>query len=367
MELDSKNLGRLRRVANARDVWTSESGDFTPWLAQNIDVLADELGMALTVTGTEVLVGECRLDIRAEDEEGRVVVIENQLDPTDHGHLGQCIVYASGLEASAVVWISPRFRDDFRRALDWLNERTDLGVNFFGVEVGVVQIADEGPRAPVFEVVARPNDWQKTVKAAGTGSSGAGGTVTPLNAQRQDFYAELLSEVIAQQPAIRMPARGRDNWLSFASGPFGYWAVSVASNGQLRLEAYLDTGDKDLTKQLFDEFASRAPEWEEVIGIGLIWERLDDKRASRIAAYHPLALDDDVARDAARQWAVSALRKMFNALNSPLRSRAKALREDNAAARDATESKAHDAGMNIAEPPPDEVVTSAMLVDDDTT
>lgn len=178
MELDSKNLGRLRRVANARDVWTSESGDFTPWLAQNIDVLADELGMALTVTGTEVLVGECRLDIRAEDEEGRVVVIENQLDPTDHGHLGQCIVYASGLEASAVVWISPRFRDDFRRALDWLNERTDLGVNFFGVEVGVVQIGDEGSRAPVFEVVARPNDWQKTVKAAGTGTSGTRGTAS---------------------------------------------------------------------------------------------------------------------------------------------------------------------------------------------
>src|ERR1700712_3068445 len=160
MELDSKNLGRLRRVANPRDVWTSESMDFTPWLAENIDVLADELGMTLTVTGTEVLVGEFRLDIRAEDQDGRVVVIENQLERTDHSHLGQCLVYASGLEASTVVWIAPRFRDDFRRALDWLNERTDVGVNFFGVEVGVVQIAD-GPRAPVFEVVARPNEWQK--------------------------------------------------------------------------------------------------------------------------------------------------------------------------------------------------------------
>ena len=118
--------------------------DFTPWLADNIDVLADELGMSLTVTATEVLVGEFRLDIRAEDQDGRVVVIENQLERTDHSHLGQCLVYASGLEASTVVWIAPSFRDDFRRALDWLNERTDQGVNFFGVEVGVVQIGDEG-------------------------------------------------------------------------------------------------------------------------------------------------------------------------------------------------------------------------------
>jgi hypothetical protein len=308
MELDSKNLGRLRRVANARDVWTSESGDFTPWLAQNIDVLADELGIALTVTGTEVLVGECRLDIRAEDEEGRVVVIENQLERTDHGHLGQCIVYASGLEAATVVWISPQFREDFRRAFDWLNERTDLGVAFFGVEVGVVQIGDEGPLAPVFEVVARPNDWQKAVKAAAGGvGSAARGTVTPLNARRQDFYADLLSAVVAEQPAIRLPARGRDSWIAFASGPFGYWAVSQASDGRLRLEAYLDTGDKTLNKRLFDEFASSADRWNNAVGMELSWERLDDRRASRIAAYHPLALDDEVAREAARQWAVSAL------------------------------------------------------------
>lgn len=221
VELDSKNLGRVRRVANPRDVWTSESLDFTPWLADNIDVLADELGMSLTVTGTEVLVGDFRLDIRAEDQDGRVVVIENQLERTDHSHLGQCLVYASGLEASTVVWVAPTFRDDFRRALDWLNERTDQGVNFFGVEVGVVQIGD-GPRAPVFEVVARPNDWQKRVKSAGNTAGGGPGPGSTRNSQRQDFFADVLSAVVAQVPAIRMPARSNDSWLSFASGPFGY-------------------------------------------------------------------------------------------------------------------------------------------------
>ncbi len=122
MEVDSKGLGRLRRVANARDVWTSEAGDFTPWLAENLDVLADELGMSLTLQATEVPVGEFRLDIEAQTPDGRVVIIENQLERTDHGHLGQLLVYASGLEAAAVVWVAPRFRDDHRRTLDWLNE-----------------------------------------------------------------------------------------------------------------------------------------------------------------------------------------------------------------------------------------------------
>src|SRR4051812_23795442 len=112
MELDNKGLGRLRRVANARDVWTSEAGDFTPWLAENLDVLADELGMSPTLVAIEVTVGEFRLDIQAQAPDGGVVIVENQLERTDHGHLGQLLVYASGLEARAVVWVAPRFRDD---------------------------------------------------------------------------------------------------------------------------------------------------------------------------------------------------------------------------------------------------------------
>lgn len=148
MELDSKNLGRLTRVADPREVWPSEASDFTPWLAQNIDVLADALDMTLTLVDTEVNVGQFKLDIQAQDDNGRVVIIENQLEKTDHSHLGQCLVYAASLEASTVIWISRQFRDDFRRAFDWLNERTDRGIQFFGVEVGVVQIGEAG-RGPL--------------------------------------------------------------------------------------------------------------------------------------------------------------------------------------------------------------------------
>lgn len=139
--------------------------------------------------------------------------------PHAHNHLGQCHGYASGLEASTVIWVTTQFRDDFRRALDWLNARTDKGVQFFGVEVTVVQIADSGPRAPVFEMVSRPNDWQKEAKSSGGVSVKS--HATPVNEERQDLFAEILETVVADRPSIRMPARARGNWLPFASGPFG--------------------------------------------------------------------------------------------------------------------------------------------------
>ena len=325
MELDSKNLGRLRRVADPRKVWVSESGDFTPWLAENIDVLADELGLTLTVVGTEIAVGDFRVDIQAEDGDGRPVVIENQLDRTDHNHLGQCLVYAAGLEASTVIWITTQFRDDFRRALDWLNERTDKGVQFFGVEVSVVQISDSGPRAPVFEVVSRPNDWQKEAKSSG-GISGKG-QATAVNEARQDLFAEILETVIADRPSIRMPARARGNWLPFASGPFGYWSVSVIADGRLRVEAYLDCGDQDRNKALLDQFALEAEKWSAAVGTELTFERLDDKRASRIAVHHALDIDDDASRSDASEWAAQTIVAMYDAMNEPLRARAARLRE----------------------------------------
>ena len=111
-------------------------------------------------------------------------------------------MYASGLDAVAVVWISPRFRDEFRRALDWLNERTDVKVAFFGVEVGVVRIGDTGPCAPVFEIVSRPNNWQKNVKAADTGASSQP-NISPLNAARQNFFLEVLTDLTECRPTIR--------------------------------------------------------------------------------------------------------------------------------------------------------------------
>jgi Domain of unknown function (DUF4268) len=326
MELDSKGLGRLRRVAMARDVWTSESGDFTPWLAENLDVLADELGMSLTLTAVEVPVGDFRLDIEAQTPDGRVVIIENQLERTDHGHLGQLLVYASGLEAAAVVWVAPEYRDDHRRTLDWLNERTDTGVDFFGVTVAVVQIGEDGPRAPVFEVVARPNGWQKGIKETPPG--GPQPTANAVNAVRQDFFAEVLGDFVAAHPGVRMPTRGSWNWLAFASGPFGNWTISVTNDSRLRVEAYLDTGDAAMNKILFDELHAEADAIQQKLGEPVSWERLDERRASRVAVYQPVHdLTDPAERSELRAWATGNLNALYDVMNERLRLRARRLRD----------------------------------------
>ena len=322
-DLDSKNLGRLRRIADTRTVWISEAGDFTPWLAENIDVLADALGMSLTVVATEVGVGDFRLDIHAKDGADRSVVIENQLERTDHGHLGQCLVYASGLDASAVVWVAPKFREEFRSALDWLNERTTGDIGFFGVEVGIVQIGN-GPLAPVFDVVSRPNDWQKTVKTVGDAAEAR--AVNPINAARQAVFIDIVVAANARIPAIAVPTPQRGNWVSFASGPFGYWCLSVIADGRLRVEAYIDTYHREVNKALLDEFAEHAGRWEAAVGFVLSWERLDDKRAARIAAYRPVDLDDPDSRASAVEWAVEALVSMYTVLNAPLRTSARTRR-----------------------------------------
>ncbi len=236
------------------------------------------------------------------------------------------------------MWVAPKFRDEYRRALDWLNERTDLGISFFGVEVGVVQIGDDGPRAPVFEVVARPNDWQKSVKGGSAATANGTGVATPLNAQRQEFYAEILSEFTTTRPSVRMPARATGHWVQFASGPFGYWAISAAATGRFRVEAYIDSGIQEVNKALFDEFVASADTWQAAVGFQLDWERLDDRRASRIATYHDISLDNDDARIAARAWASNALNQMYTVLNEPLRTRAKALRSAFSTASHAIES-----------------------------
>ncbi|NMM23851.1 MAG: DUF4268 domain-containing protein [Phycicoccus sp.] len=129
--------------------------------------------------------------------------------------------------------------------------------------------------------MSRPNDWQKDIKPTPLPIS------TPLNEARQGLFAEILEGVNAQRPAIRVPARSRDSWRTFGSGPFGSWSISQIKDGRIRVEAYLDCGDRDRNKSLFDEMEGDRANWEEKVGFDLSFERLNDKRACRIASHHP--------------------------------------------------------------------------------
>ena len=158
-------LGLLKEVG-LRQVWAEEDVNFTPWLAENISLLSSLIGMDLEVEALEKEVGPYRADIVCKDAAtGNMVLIENQLEPTDHSHLGQLITYAVGVDAVTSVWVSSRFSDPHRAAIDRLNELTPEAYRFFGIEIEVWRIDGSDP-APRFKVVSKPNDW-----TAGSGSA----------------------------------------------------------------------------------------------------------------------------------------------------------------------------------------------------
>ncbi len=164
------SLGRLERV-DLREAWSGEATDFTPWLAlpDNITLLGEAIGIELEVEAQEANVGPFRADILCRDTTSdHYVLVENQLERTDHIHLGQLLTYAAGLDAVTIDWVAAGFTDGHRAALDWLNRATTGDFNFFGLEVEVWHIADS-PLAPKFNVVSKPNEWSKSVRSSTSG------------------------------------------------------------------------------------------------------------------------------------------------------------------------------------------------------
>lgn len=283
-------LGELTRI-DARSVWKNEATEFTPWLAANISLLGQALGLDLEVSATEVDVGPFSVDIVATDlSTGHLVVIENQLDPTDHSHLGQLITYAAGQAAASLVWVAPRFRDEHRQALDWLNANTAEDVNFFGVEVELLQVSGSIP-APHFKLVAEPNEWAKAQKSASAAPS-------ELGLRYQQFLSSVLDRFKQLRPFFTSASRvSTDNWFQFAAGRAGFnFSWSIAAGSRMRAELYIDVGDREQNKALFDQLRAQSQELEAQIGHPLTWERLDDKKGCRIAIYRdtdPDSFDHD--------------------------------------------------------------------------
>jgi hypothetical protein len=214
-------LGRLERL-DPRAAWDNEATDFTPWLAQteNVRLLADTLGVDLEVEATERQVGPFRADIlcrdvyASTDEQVHWVLIENQLEPTDHKHLGQLLTYAAGLDAVTIVWIAPVFTDEHRAALDWLNRVTDSSCRFFGLEIELWRIGDS-PAAPKFNVVSKPNDWTRSVAE---GSRGVKSPAATLRQYVRDYWSTLVRRLEEEHSTLRPRRTTTKPWLVLETG-----------------------------------------------------------------------------------------------------------------------------------------------------
>lgn len=297
------SLGRIEYVNDIRSIWTNEAKDFTPWLAENIDVLGEELGLEIELVATEQTVGAFSLDILAKDVgNGSLIAVENQLEPTDHSHLGQLLTYASGLDAKTMIWIAKEIREEHRKAIDWLNESTNDDVQFFAVEIQVITIGDSTP-APLFKVKASPNEWSKSRRVT------TGGTPTGQKSEKQQYYhtffSTLLDRLHKENPAFTTARKvGYDSWYGFGIGKTGF-ALNLAfrSGNRFSCELYLDCGDKDMNEYYFDTLLLQKDTIESDLG-QVEWERLEGKKACRIVAYIDLASDDDKI-----DWGISTILK----------------------------------------------------------
>ncbi len=273
------DFGEIKSV-DIRELWPNEARDFTPWLADNIDRLSNALGMDLEVTAREAAVGDFSLDLLAKDlGSGRPVVIENQFGDTNHDHLGKIITYAAGVDAVAAIWLTESLRDEHRQAIEWLNQRTDADTHFFAVAIEVIQIDSSRP-AVQFRPVVYPNAWQNTARET------AEHPISPRMEAYQRFFQAVIDELREKHRFTRARTVGPKSWHFFPSGIQGVnYGISFAQGGHASAQLYIDQGDADSNKAIFDSLAVRKADIEEEFGASLEWERLDNRRASRIAAY----------------------------------------------------------------------------------
>ena len=273
-------LGRLERV-DLRAVWTSESGDFTPWLAHedNLAVLGDTIGLDLELQAQEQRVGPFRADILCKDTlNDSYVLIENQLESTDHSHLGQLMTYAAGLDAATIVWIAESFTAEHRAAIDWLNRITEERFNFFALEIELWRIGDSPP-APKFNVVSQPNEWAKTVTESTRDSEAANLTETKL--MQQEYWAGLREELLNRRSIVKPQKPRPQHWMNFAIGRTNTHMSAFCNTQDEYIGVNLNlTGPN--SKSFFQQLADQKAEIEREMQVVLDWRELPGKQMSRI-------------------------------------------------------------------------------------
>ena len=301
-------LGTIKKI-DLRDVWSSEASDFTPWLAkdENIALLGEAIGLELEVESQEKNVGPFRADILARDlTSNHYVLIENQLEQTNHNHLGQIMTYAAGLDAFSIIWIAKSFTEEHRAALDWLNRITEENINFFGIEIEVIQIGDSLP-APQFKVVAKPNDWSKSVR-----SSASTGELTDTKLKQQQYWTEFKEYVEKNGSPFKVQKPSPQHWTNIALGRSNFY-LSLTVNSQSHIICInLEIGGAR-AKEHFDKLRDLYEEdSKEHISTDIEWLRLDDRKSCMVKLSKSFNFTDESSRDDQFAWFVEYVKKYIS-------------------------------------------------------
>jgi hypothetical protein len=295
-------LARLKKV-ELREAWKHEANDFTRWLAEeeNLRLLADEIGFDLKLVQLEASVGDFNADILAEEENtGRKIIIENQLELTNHSHLGQIITYASGYDAGVIVWVVKGVREEHRQAIDWLNNHTDDTIEFYLVKVELWQIGDS-PFAPKFDAICKPNDWAKAVKGATDQHE-----LSETKAGQLEFWTRLKEYAQQRKSKLRLQKPFPQHWTNISIGSSdAYVALTVNSKeATLGVELYIPND-----KKLYEGLLARKNDIERDLGEMPQWMALPEKKASRIKVTTPGDFEQKSAWDSHFRWLVDEAEK----------------------------------------------------------
>lgn len=299
------DLGILKPY-DLRQIWTYEDRHFTVWLCDNLERLGLALGMSLELRQREKPVGPFSLDILAHDTmRDRPVVIENQLEQTDHDHLGKLITYAAGLDASSMIWVSPTFRDQHRAALDWLNNHTDEFIEFFGVELEAMQIDDSRP-ALNFKVVAFPNNWQKSL---------IGQRSDAISNERRAYFYQFNEALVN---AVRLmkdlgppsPPTGRYEFgIQRTHGGIRYG--TAFSRSVLRAGIWIVLADRNVNRRVFEILRAERNEIETELGSQLNWDFVPDRHGQVVTLDRGDVNRDDQTQVAPlAKWAAETLSRL---------------------------------------------------------
>lgn len=301
-------IGKLQEV-NIRDLWKHEQYDFSAWLSQdeNIELLNEKIGLSLVDINTEAYVGAYRCDIVAVDETtGIKVIIENQLENSNHDHLGKIITYASGLDAKVIVWIVKEARDEHRSAIEWLNNNTSKDINFFLIELHAYKIGNSEP-APMFQIIEQPNDFIKESK-----NNKSAETMNKSQSERVEFWTLFNDHIIERGKPFNIHKATTDHWYNIAVGT-SQACISVTlvnKDSYIGVELYIADN-----KALFDKLYEEHDTIQKELRFELDWQRLDNSKSSRILyKINGLNFDDHSNYDKLIEEAIDkviAMREVF--------------------------------------------------------
>lgn len=300
-------IGKLTKI-DLRTLWKGEASDFTPWLAQeeNIKILGEAVNMELEVETMEEKVGLFRADILCKETmTDQFVLIENQLERTDHSHLGQLLTYAAGLNAVSIIWVAKEFTEEHRATLDWLNSITSDHINFFGIEVELYKIGDSLP-APMFNVISKPNDWSKSIRKSAESTP-----VSGTKLLQQEYWLAFKRYLESTKSILR----------SQKAQPWHWHTISIGRSG-VHLEAIINTRDNTNRAELSLN-GTEAKQWfgtlkeqyeaDATNALGqLTWEELPDSKMSRVYLKNSADLYSKESWEDQFKWLKVSLEKMYN-------------------------------------------------------